>query len=642
MCLNDEEIQKYCDGESKADSNIANHLIECAECKNKTEKYENSVKVLGGALSSSQKPSEEECEEAGWLFLYLQNKLPAKQKENMEKHIAECPYCRSTVIVASELSEIKEVVTQAERKRIFWNVFKPVTALAFSFLVAVFGYNVFTAGSSLSELKLLHKELSAGQAFEEPGGADALLALRLDSEMASVSLDVKSIVNLESAEGILTAGSKNKNISDAAFFVKEELRNKKEKTNSLLLGIYNIVSGAEDSNKDVKASDVLAGTEEYPEGDGLTAALKLEKDGKTAEAIEKYSEYMNKQGKSFKEKTVRISVLRLGICYQKNTDTAQAENSYTELRTNAKGTFEAYVAGKMLSNFKTTDGVNSKTEEVLTASVPVEEIFIAAGANMRLMNYGKAIEVYKKVVAAEGVPASLADWARLNIGWCNKQAGKFEEARKEFAEVAGLKSLGAYLSASTYLGQGMERKAVEEYENIEKAGGDNSAMAANGKMEISDQENNYISGASQFQSGYLYLSSLNEPEKAKKTFNRLRGFETAELGNYAKQNLNTRIKKEKVEGEEEKETGIIQETEKEESPAVNVVVSSKRTSKPVTKKKWKSQDEIDKNEYEDKADKPKDKENKNAAPPAQGGSVTVKPQAAPQKKVEGGATVGSH
>ena len=652
MHINNEDIQKYAEGELKEDLNISGHLAECAECRGKAEKYEASLSTVRAALACDQAASAEECAESAWLFLYIQNKLPAAQKESMEKHIAVCPYCRSTVIAAAETVEAAPeaaIAASSEKPAFstFWKIFRPIAVTGVSFIFALIAYNIFIMDYSIPDMKVLHKEISAENIIENTGAVEALLSFRLDVEMANPgALDIKSVINLQNAKGILSSGEEGEQLADAAFFVEEEIKSKEQKRGSVLCSTDKVAAAINEklskTGKSLLSWTGSASAEEETVEDSFNAAFGFEKSGETAKAVEKYTEYLKSQELNYKEKNIRIALLRLGICYQKSQDTVSAGETYSGLVNSAEGTFEAFVAGKLIAGVKKAEKINAETEEIVNTTGAGQKLFEAAGANMLLMNYAKAGELYKKAAASDDTPLRMKDRARMNAGWCAKQAGKYEEAIKNFDDVSGLKLLALYMKADIYSEQGQGKEAQKEYDNICKITGSLSESsvvraASSIKTGVSAEDEKILSEASQFQAGYLYLCYMGEPGKAEQIFNRLSGT-NSEIEKYTNKSLAVRAKTEAARVEKKKDSQLLADFEKKENAVTTYLAGKRSAKKESQKKKWKSQEEIDKNEYETASEKPKNN-TKSAPPSAAGGTITIrKPAAVPAKKQENPGT----
>lgn len=165
------------------------------------------------------------------------------------------------------------------------------------------------------------------------------------------------------------------------------------------------------------------------------------------------------------------------------------------------------IMGKLITEegkFKKEKDSLLKEIEKKDVSDKIKGYYRIGSMSMQYFDYEFAMDIFEKYKFVSQKDTASADF---NIAWCNKQLGKYEEAREEFGLIAdseNYKDLCKYQEANTYEKEGKHDIAAVKYKELS-----------------AETEDNITGSMAKFNEGYSYLYGLNDPVKAKEIFQEL-------------------------------------------------------------------------------------------------------------------------
>jgi len=396
----------------------------------------------------------------------------------------------------------------------FKRFYKPVIAL-FAVIVFFISYNTYLVDHSLDSLRLALTQTASAQTLEDTQALKTIIDYALISEMTAYKMNSSNLADLTSTRNIVTKGKSSVQIKDMEGALKDVIRRREKQRGIILTAADRLV----EKIKNLK--NKLAGVFKFEKPRVAVAAdLTLlekarvsEEAWKLPEAIENYELFIATYPDYMNIDNVR---LRLAYCYEQSKDYTKAQKLYERIVRLSPGTKEAPLALAALAKIKEIQSLLLKKGELsariagLKTTTELQDAYFQLGTlDARLLDFSSAQENYKKVVELNP-DTELALKAKFNLGWAYKFQNKIEESSTVFQAIAqespksDLAVNSQYQVADNLKIQNKYEEALNVYKQISEEGKD-KALAKQAQM----------------QAGYTYLYDLNNPDAAKKEFDKI-------------------------------------------------------------------------------------------------------------------------
>jgi|GEM_PF-2029853 len=370
-------------------------------------------------------------------------------------------------------------------------------------------YNRFLLDTNLQNLKT---SLSILNTATDVGHAEAALLLvnkTLVAEMAKEEIDLKTLANLQYAQGALSSDQRQRRVEDAQTMVSVSTQEQVASRPAFLTTLDGVVTGVQAAFRQVTLLPrQVAGGPASQEINmaQLQKAIRLERLGQLAQAAQGYegllATYPNYVGRP-------LLKLRLGYVYERTQDFDRAGRLYQEALRETRDPKEAEVARQMLEGLLQAKrkGLTAKALEqrltTLGAGSERQQVAFELGSLLiQLHQLEKAAKTFREGVSA-APEGKLALPCLFKEAWALRTLGRFEEALSRFEEIVRRDPKSSWAVAS-------QSQIAEAY----KAMGNYEAAAKTYEQALAKAPDKVTQATLRLQTGWTYLNDLHNKQKA--------------------------------------------------------------------------------------------------------------------------------
>jgi len=392
--------------------------------------------------------------------------------------------------------------------------YKPIITILV--VVAFFvTYNTYLVDRSLKDVEFALAETVRAESLGDVEGLDILVHTALLKEIAPVQIETESMTSLEFVQDVISKKDSTRQLEDASFMLKEVVKSKRPRRfflfnliDSIDTLLRNFIDKLERFLSRLGAKSAVS---VEPDKMAIGLARKYKEEGKLEEALQQYENALA----SIPRYHGMVKV-ELGNLYQKTGRFKKAKNVYEAIIKANPGSREAKLAKRFLVSLKEIKSLTGRKGRIAqeiarTLDTPrLQKLYYELGTvNTSLFDFKSAEIAYENAYELDGT-TDLAKKAKFNLAWALKMQGKVSEAEGTFKEIteesSGTKLArdSAYWFADTLRDGGKYHEAIEYFEKFAE-----------------DFEGSKVASMAIFNVGYTYLYNLNDPESAKKAFERM-------------------------------------------------------------------------------------------------------------------------
>lgn len=396
-----------------------------------------------------------------------------------------------------------------------FNFFKRTYKLLFALggvILFFISYNTYLVDHSLDDLRLALTQTASAQTLEDTQSLKTVIDYALISELTAYKMNSGNLAGLTFTRNIVTKGKATEQIKDMESALKEIIKRREKQRGVVLTAVDKVMNGLKEIKNKLSALFLIKKPKLAITVDTslIEKAKFLEESWKLPEAIENYELFIASYPGYEKIDDVR---LRLAYCYEKSKDYPKAQKLYERIVKLSAGTKPAQIATASLIKIKEAQNLLvAKTAlvekiKLLKTTSELQDAYYQLGIiNTKLLDFPSAQENFKKVVELSP-DTQLALKAKFNLGWAYKFQNQIEESSNVFTAIAQ-EAPKSELAINSKYQVADNLKIQDKYEE-----------ALNLYKEIAQEsKNKELTNQAQMQAGYTYLYDLNNPEAAKKEF----------------------------------------------------------------------------------------------------------------------------
>lgn len=378
------------------------------------------------------------------------------------------------------------------------------------------GYNRFLLDRNLQNLKTSLSVLEAATGIGQAEAALLLVDQILVSEMAKADLDLKSLANLQYAQGVLSAERPQRPVEDAQIMVASLAETKAARRLGFLSPLDAMAVGMQTVLDQIQLLPRQLGRSPIsPEIDSAqrAQAARWERQGMWKEAARSYEDLLSRYPNYAQRSGLK---LRLGYLYQRLGDLTQAQRLYQQALAETLNPKELEAGRSLLGKLAQVPGQRKKAADLEKRLARVRSGFerqrLAFELGCLLIEQyalEKTAAVFQQAASASP-EGELALPCLFKEAWCLRTSGRFGEAIERFLEIIHRDPKGRW-------GTGAYHQIAEVY----KARGEFERAALTYERLIAETQDHVMAAVVHAQAGSTYLYDLKNPEKASGHFKEL-------------------------------------------------------------------------------------------------------------------------